>query len=210
MHDDWPDDALHRELIERNPRALEALIRRYSREMSYYIRVVLDGCGTIQDAEECTNDLFVITWQDIDSYDPSRGSLHTWLTMRAKYVALDRRRHIQRRQLAVLSLDGGHTATSREGEGVGVEVAMARATETSMDGLIEQRERREELQRALESLPELDRFLVYMRYFRLADTEEICKKTKLSRHAIDTRLWRARKALRDALEELTHERVRAH
>ena len=87
---------------------------------------------------------------------------------------------------------------------------MARATETSMDGLIEQRERREELQRALESLPELDRFLVYMRYFRLADTEEICKKTKLSRHAIDTRLWRARKALRDALEELTHERVRAH
>jgi RNA polymerase sigma-70 factor (ECF subfamily) len=78
-----------------------------------------------------------------------------------------------------------------------------------MEGLLEQRERREELRLALESLPELDRLLVYMRYFKLASTEDICKKTGLTRHAIDTRLWRARKALRDALEERTHGQVRA-
>lgn len=78
-----------------------------------------------------------------------------------------------------------------------------------MEGLLEQREQREELRQALESLSELDRLLVYMRYFRLATTDEICAKTGLSRHAIDTRLWRARKSLRDTLEELAHERVRA-
>ena len=94
MHDELPDDALHRGLLARDTRALEALIRRYSREMSYFIRLVLDNAGTLQDAEECTNDLFVTVWQDIESYDAGRGSLRTWLTMRAKYIALDRRRQI--------------------------------------------------------------------------------------------------------------------
>lgn len=203
MHDDWPDDALYRGLLERDPRSLEALIRRYSREMSYFIRLVLDTYGTSQDAEECTNDLFVVAWQDIEGYDPQRATLHTWLTMRAKFIALDRRRQIQRRQLVVMSLDGGEAGAGRDGDAAGVEGAIARAMETSMEGVLEQRERREELRQALELLPELDRYLVYMRYFRLASTEEICAKTNLSRHAIDTRLWRARKALRDTLESLT-------
>lgn len=210
MHDELPDDALHQGVLERNPRALEALIRRYSREMSYFIRVVLDTAGTHQDAEECANDLFVAVWQDIQSYDPARGALRTWLTMRAKYIALDRRRQIQRRQaLATTSLDSSEFAYSREGEPLSGESPVDRVAEHSMEGLLEQRERREELRQALASLPELDRLLVYLRYFKLASTEDICKKTGLTRHAIDTRLWRARKSLRDVLEERTHERVRA-
>lgn len=210
MHDDWPDDTLYRELIERNSRALEALIRRYSREMSYFIRLVLDHAGTPQDVEECANDLFIAVWQEIGSYDPARGSLRTWITMRAKYIALDRRRQIQRRQTVSMTLlDNGDHSSSRDGDGVPIESSAIRLAENSMEGLLEQRERREELWQALESLSELDRVLVYMRYFKLASTEEICQKTGLTRHAIDTRLWRARKSLRDALEERAHERVRA-
>lgn len=210
MHDDWPDEALYGGLIERNPRALEALIKRYSREMSYFIRLVLDHAGTPQDVEECTNDLFIAVWQEIEGYDPTRGSLRTWITMRAKYIALDRRRQIQRRQtVSMTSLDNSDHSGSRDGDGYLAEPSTVRFAENSMEGLLEQRERREELWQALESLSELDRVLVYMRYFKLASTEEICRKTGLTRHAIDTRLWRARKALRDALEEQSHERVRA-
>lgn len=210
MHEDWPDEALYGGLIERNPRALEALIKRYSREMSYFIRLVLDHAGTPQDVEECTNDLFIAVWQEIEGYDPTRGSLRTWITMRAKYIALDRRRQIQRRQtVSMTSLDNSDHSGSRDGDGYLAEPSTVRFAENSMEGLLEQRERREELWQALESLSELDRVLVYMRYFKLASTEEICRKTGLTRHAIDTRLWRARKALRDALEEQSHERVRA-
>ncbi|MFI5274499.1 MAG: sigma-70 family RNA polymerase sigma factor [Ktedonobacterales bacterium] len=210
MHDDLPDDALYRRVIERDPRALEALVRRYSREMSYFARVVLDNVGTIQDAEECAADLFVTLWQEIDSYDPTRGSLYTWLTMRAKYLALDRRRQIRRRQqFAITSLDSGDFGGGRDGETRGMELPATRLAEASMEGLLEQRERREELRQALESLSSLDLKLVYMRYFQLASTDEICAATGLSRHAIDTRLWRARKALREALQEKSHERVRA-
>src|SRR5258708_37812109 len=108
--------------------------------MSYFIRVVLNTWGTPQDAEECANDLFVPVWQDIGSFDPARGSLRTWLTMRAKFIALDRRRHVQRRQaLATTSLDateyGGRDGDLASGGG-----AASRAADTSMEGLLEQRE----------------------------------------------------------------------
>ena len=213
MQDELPDDALYRGVLERNPRALEALMRRYSREMSYFARVVLDTVGTPQDAEECASDLFVTVWWEIESYDPARGSLRTWLTMRTKFIALDRRRQIQRRQhLATTSLEAGELAAGRGGDGHGGgEVAASHLADVSvsMEGLLEQRERREELRAALESLSSLDLKLVYMRYFQLAGTEDICAATGLSRHAIDTRLWRARKALREALQEKTHEAVRA-
>jgi RNA polymerase sigma-70 factor, ECF subfamily len=208
VQDDWPDDALYAGLIARDPQALEALMRQYAREITYFIRALLNGTGTAQDAEECAQDLFVTAWQEIEMFTPTRGSLRTWLTMRAKYIALDRLRQLRRRQATVTSLDSEGLG-ARLGESHPGERPPAHLTDHNMEGLLEQRERREELRTALEALPELDRYLVYMRYFRLASTEDISAKTGLTRHAIDTRLWRARKTLRDALEEQTYERTRA-
>jgi RNA polymerase sigma factor (sigma-70 family) len=213
---DWSDDDLAQQLHERNPDALETLIARYSREMYYFIRLVLEGIGVAQDAEECANDLFVAIWQEIETFDVNRGTLRTWLTMRAKYIALDRRRHLSRRQTHILqsadenrqyaSSDGGG---NRKGDGWGYEnnnrVALPPHPEASMEHLLEQSERREELRQALATLPELDRYLIYQRYFKFASTEELAAKTGLTRHAVDTRLWRARKSLREALKEHAHE-----
>src|SRR6202035_2485921 len=98
VRQEWSDDDLVQRLHERDPEALETLISRYSREVFYFIRLVLDGIGVAQDAEECVNDLFVAVWQEIESFDSGRGTLRTWLTMRAKYIALDRRRQLCRRQ----------------------------------------------------------------------------------------------------------------
>jgi RNA polymerase sigma-70 factor (ECF subfamily) len=211
----WSDDDLAQRLQQRDPEALETLISRYSREVFYFIRLVLDGVGVAQDAEECVNDLFVAVWQEIETFDQERGTLRTWLTMRAKYIALDRRRQLLRRQAHTIqsaeenrqwALDSG----SRYGSERGAHEREQRATlpphaEASMENLLEQSERREELRLALATLPELDRYLIYQRYFKYASTEELAAKTGLTRHAVDTRLWRARKSLRDALEEHVHE-----
>jgi len=202
--------------MERDPAALETLIARYSREVFYFIRVVLDGIGAAQDAEECVNDLFVAVWQEIETFDANRGTLRTWLTMRAKYIALDRRRQLCRRQTHNLqsadenqqwnATDGGG---GRKANGWGCEshnrVTLPPHPEASMEHLVEQSERREELRQALTTLPELDRYLIYQRYFKFASTEELAAKTGLTRHAVDTRLWRARKNLREALKEYSHE-----
>jgi len=207
VHEEWTDEALYKGLVAREARALEALIRRYSREMSYFIRIVLEGVGTLQDAEECANDLFIAAWREIDSYDSARASLRTWLTMRAKYIALDKRRQVQRRHAGVISLDGGDRAKT-SGESSTQEIPALYLSDNSMEGLVEQQERREELESALNELNSLDRRLMLMRYFQLTPTEQICAETGLTRQAIDTRLWRARKALRDALGGHSHERVR--
>jgi RNA polymerase sigma factor (sigma-70 family) len=201
VQNDWGDDALWQGLVARDARALEALIARYAREVAYFVRVVLDGVGTVQDAEECVNDLFVAAWDDIHSFDPARGAFRTWLTMRAKYLALDRRRQIQRRQAwgTPLSLSGEDRSSRSGGQPSELEIVHAQATET-LDGLLERRERQQELRRALEALPELDRLLVYLRYFGPHSTEEIAARTGLTRRAIDTRLWRARRMLRDMME----------
>jgi RNA polymerase sigma factor (sigma-70 family) len=213
---DWSDDDLARRLNERDPEALETLISRYSREIFYFIRLVLDGVGVTQDAEECVNDLFVAVWQEIDTFDPGRGTLRTWLTMRAKYIALDRRRQLCRRQAHSIqsadedrqwnTADGTHNGKST-GWGYDREnrVALPPHPEASMESLLEQSERREALHLALATLPELERYLIYQRYFKFASTEELAAKTGLSRHAVDTRLWRARKSLREALKEHAHE-----
>jgi RNA polymerase sigma-70 factor (ECF subfamily) len=193
---------------------LEVLIARYSREIFYFIRLVLDGVGVTQDAEECVNDLFVTVWQEIDTFDSTRGTLRTWLTMRAKYIALDRRRQLCRCQTHNVQssdeLKGWHGAENNGSQPSSMwDYDLGQATllshpEASMENLLEQSERREELRRALATLPELDRFLIYQRYFKFASTEELAMKTGLTRHAIDTRLWRARKSLRDVLKEYAY------
>ena len=217
VRQNWSDEDLARRLRERDPEALETLIARYSRELFYFIRLVLDGVGAAQDAEECVYDLFLVAWQDIDAFDAERGTLRTWLTMRAKYIALDRRRHLLRRQPHhVQSADENRQWTSSDGSGgrkaagwAGSEstsrVALPPHPEASMEHLLEQSERREELRLALAKLPELDRYLIYQRYFMYASTEELAAKTGLTRHAVDTRIWRARKSLREALKEYVHE-----
>jgi RNA polymerase sigma-70 factor (ECF subfamily) len=213
----WSDEDIAQRLQQRDPEALETLISRYSREVFYFIRLVLDGVGVAQDAEECVNDLFIAVWQEIETFDPERGTLRTWLTMRAKYIALDRRRQLCRRQTHSLqTADGnrqwtlsnankGRMALSWSGNERDARMALPSHHEASMEHLLEQSERREELRLALATLPELDRYLIYQRYFKYASTEELAAKTGLTRHAVDTRLWRARRSLRDALEEYVHE-----
>lgn len=212
----WSDEDLAQRLLQRDPEALEMLISRYSRELFYFIRLVLDGIGVAQDAEECVNDLFVAVWQEIETFDVVRGTLRTWLTMRAKFIALDRRRQLCRKQAHSLQPADEHHQWATDGAGGrrawswGGNERSVRATfpphpEVSMESLLEQSEQREELRLALATLPELDRYLIYQRYFKYASTEELATKTGLTRHAVDTRLWRARKSLREALEEYVHE-----
>lgn len=214
MQDGCADEALWRGLQARDAHALEALIARYAHEVAYFVRIILDGVGTAQDAEECVNDLFVTVWEDADSFDPTRATFRTWLTMRAKYIALDRRRQMQRRveglRESAPSTSGmpGVWSAYRQGRPLADPTSLS----DSVEGLMERRERQQELRRALESLPELDRLVVYLRYFRLASADEIAARTGLTRRAVDTRLWRARKALRETLEafeEQTHGRVPA-
>lgn len=204
----WLDEhRLMEGLCTRDPLSLEALINRYSRELFYFARLILGGAGSVQDAEECLNDLFIVVWQEFESFDPARGSLRTWLIMRTKYIALDCRRQLLRQRSAglvqvplyeeyTLAQDQQPLESLKQQQ-----EAQMQLTTAGVDVLLEQRERREALRLALEQLPEFDRLIVYLRYFRFASIKAIAGRTGLTKHAVEARLWRARNALREALQE---------
>lgn len=203
--DSLTDAAVAEGLRRRDHASLEAIINRYSREIFYLIRLFLGSVGTTQDVEECVSDLFVSVWQDYEAFDASRGSFRTWLSMRAKYLALDRRRQLLRKHTAtvtVSALEAELEPNDRPGDSISRldrQRLQDSWTEDSLESLIERREQHELLRDALIKLPDLDRQLVYMRYFKLVSTDEMAAQTGLSKHAIDTRIWRARKQLKEAL-----------
>ncbi len=208
----WLDEQqLIEGLRKRDPMSLEALINQYSHELFYFARLILAGVGSAQDAEECLSDLFIVVWQEFDTFDPARGSLRTWLTMRTKYIALDRRRQLLRDhpgELPTVTLYEEYALAQDQRPLDSLkhqQEAQNHPMAAGVDALLEQQERREALHHALAQLPELDRLMVYLRYFQFASIEEIAARTGLTKHAVDTRLWRVRKSLREALQEHVHD-----
>lgn len=168
------DRSIYRGLCRRDPEALETLIRLYSRSLLYTIRCILGGVGTTEDAEEVLGDLFALVWYEIDSYDPGRASLGTWIRMRAKYAALDRRRQLRRRLDSVPLLDGCMASPEKSGP---------------------DRAERWDLDEILGTLDREDFELVCRRYFLQDSLGEISAQLGLSVNAVRNRLWRIRRRL---------------
>src|SRR5919106_353428 len=84
------DDQLLAERLRSGDReALGALYDRYaSVAMAVAVRVVSDP----ELAEDLVHDAYVAVWQKIDRFDPSRGSLRSWLLTIVRNRAIDRLR----------------------------------------------------------------------------------------------------------------------
>ncbi|MBN1485003.1 MAG: sigma-70 family RNA polymerase sigma factor [Chloroflexia bacterium] len=175
-----PDRMLYRKIQRRDSRALEELIRRYSQRLLDLIRRILGGLGSLEDAEEVLADTFCIVWYHINEYDPQRAPLATWMWMRAKYAALDRRRELRRRRDTVPLVEERKPPRSQVVEAV-------------------DNAERWDIAQVLLNLPALERELVYRRYFLQETLGEIAAQVGLSIHAVRNRLWRTRKLLRASI-----------
>lgn len=162
-----------------NPLALEYIIDTYGSAVYGLIQQILRGAAP-QDVEECVSDVFVAAWQKSSRYNPRRGSLKTWLLVIAKHTALD-----YRRKLAKHSAPGQITDFPESGPGV---------EEAVLD-----KEDLEQVLASVEKLPKQDRSIFYRRYVLYQDVVSIAKSLGMSRGAVDTRLWRMRRLLRQTL-----------
>ena len=107
------DIGLLRRLARGDQRALGELYDSHGpRLMGIAIRML----GSREDAEDLLHDVFVEVWKKAGDYDPSRGTVRTWIAMRVRSRCLDRlraRKHteeVEERHLGTeemnLSLDG--------------------------------------------------------------------------------------------------------
>ena len=184
------DQEMYQKLLDGDQGALKKLIDLYSTSVFKLVSHILEGMGSEQDVEECCSDVFFTCWNEIDRYQPDRASLRTFLLMLAKYISLDRRRKLTQKQPQIYSLEERKLKGS---EAIG-------ATNLPEE-FLEQKEQRQKILQALETLSPLDKELVYRRYFLYEKIEDLAEKKELSRQAVDNRLWRARKILRAYLQD---------
>ncbi len=164
-------------LRDRVPDALGFIIDQHEPAVSALVARILAGVGTSEDIEECVSDVFVAAWQGVADYDPTRGTVRTWLLMLAKYRALDMRRRFVR-------------ARQPEPE----------APRPASDPVVEQLLSREQQHALVESIERLEpgvRAVVIRRYLAGMTIADIARDLGLARSTVDNRLSRGRHQLRD-------------
>lgn len=64
----------------------------YDRYSSLLLAISVRMLGSRLEAEDLVHDVFMEAWRAANSYDPTRASVRTWLVMRTRSRALDRRK----------------------------------------------------------------------------------------------------------------------
>jgi RNA polymerase sigma-70 factor (ECF subfamily) len=135
--------------------------------------------GTAEEAEDAAQESFWRAYNAIQKYDPAR-SFGTWLLSIAAHYCIDQQR---RRRLPVTEMD---------------EIMEETAADTNIpnpEHAAIENEHQTQIQELLDTLPELDRAAIVLRYWQDYSEEEISLTLNISISAVKSRLHRARKKL---------------
>ena len=156
----------------------DALVCRYAeRVFAMIVRQVSD----MMDAEELAQDTFLKAFSHIDSYDPQKASLSTWLCRIAYRLTLD---FLKRRRPVIVAMEDNTEVIDEE-----VDLSTGRE------------ERIERLQELMDELPDDERMLLTLYYFEDRPLTEIAYITGIEPGALANRLYRTRKKLYKKLQE---------
>lgn len=141
-----------------------------------------------EDARECVNDTYLAAWNTIPPHRPS--NLSTFLGKLTRRICIDRWR--------------GMTAEKRGGSAVTVALEELQGCIPGGSDPVKEVEAKE-LARAistfLRTLPYIQRKAFLMRYFDMADMDQIQKELQISGSKAKSILHRVRKKMRDYLRE---------
>jgi RNA polymerase sigma-70 factor, ECF subfamily len=160
---------------------IERLMDLYMDSVYGVAKSILIYKGSEQDIEECVQDVFVEAWNNINKFDESRGSMKTWLLILCKYKALNIKK-----------------ALIKKNKIVDFEELQLPSKEAIEENLLF-KERKDEIIEAIKSFNPIDKEIFLRRYFMAQSIEYICIDMNLSRQAVDNRLWRGKKRLREIL-----------
>ena len=154
------------------------MVSRYAeRVFAMIVRQVPD----VMDAQELTQDAFMRAFDHIDSYDPHKASLSTWLCRIAYRLTLD---FMKRRHPVIVSLEDTKVwQTDISDEVLEAELSTGRE------------ERIERLQEVIDDLPDDERMLLTLYYFEDRPLTEIAYITGIDAKPLANRLYRTRKKL---------------
>jgi RNA polymerase sigma-70 factor (ECF subfamily) len=169
-----------RAFARRDPSAANELYDRFAPRV-YGLGMVM--LGNAAQAEDLVQDTFVKLWRNSARYDPSRGSLDTWVLLIARSLAIDliRRKVLETRILS----------THREPE---------RSVEPGPEDQAETQDLADRARRAMATLTPEQRAALELAYFSGKTSSEVAELEGIPVGTAKTRIRTALVKLREALE----------
>ncbi len=171
------EDELLKRLQLHDEQAYRFLYDHYSKALFVVIKQIISQQEV---AEDLLQETFVKVWQNIHTYDGSRGRLYTWMLSIARNLSIDRTRSKEfNKQSKTASLqDNVYTSAHTE---------EARVTDIG-------------LRRVLSSIPEENAKLIDLAYFKGYTQEEIAKILVMPVGTVKTRMRSAISNLRKLIK----------
>ena len=159
--------------------ALRALYRTYAGELYGFALNALGDRGT---AEEVVQEVFTRAWRHAEAYDPTRGSVRTWLYQIARHAIIDSRRRAAVRPALALH----EPRDEQDPEGLSIERAMLGW----------------QVAGALDKLTPEHRQVIRLAHVQGLAVREIAERLGLPEGTVKSRTWYALRSLRLVLEEM--------
>ncbi|NLI93015.1 MAG: sigma-70 family RNA polymerase sigma factor [Peptococcaceae bacterium] len=169
------------QMKKKNRRALEFAMDTYSNLVYSVVRSVLKAGFCEPYVEECINDVFLSVWNNMESFDQTKGDFKCWIAAIAKYRAIDYQRKLSR-QNSVEFFDDNELYD-----------------ELTTENIVVSKENRKELLMAIRDMNDQDREIFIRRYFLSEGIENIARTFSVDRNVVDQRLSRGRKFLKEKL-----------
>ena len=156
------------------------MIEKYTKSIYCLAYRILSPSMGKEDIEECVADVFFDAWVKIDQFDEKKGNFRTWLLILTKYKALT----YKRKKPLINSIT--------------IEEAKAQDS-CNIEEKVLLRQDQEKVVEIINSFNPIDKELFFRRYFFGETINDLAKVFNLSRSAIDNRLLRGRKIIKEAL-----------
>lgn len=164
-------------------KAMQAAIKAYGSIVKYIVIQIIGGENP-GDVEECISDIFYELWMKIGGYDPSKGTLKSYLIGIAKHKALNKYRFIARDRECHVPLEEEITLNQME----------------PSEKVMKQFEAKE-VNEVVEQMSEPERTIFIKRYFNGERIKDIAKALQLDTKFIENKLYREKAKLKKKLME---------
>lgn len=158
--------------------ALEYVIEQYSSFVNAIAYKVLSGIS-VDAVDDCVNDVFLVVWQNSGQFKGEPEDFKKWIGMMTKYKAIDIFRKLEKQCAREQSDD----------------LLEQKSTGVSLQEQLVSKEEKKELLFAISKLEQVDRDIFMMKYYLQLSNQEIAEALRLTKAAVENRLYRGKKKL---------------
>lgn len=171
---------LVRGIKNRDSAAYAYMIGKYTKTVYCLAYNILSDSHSREDIEECAADVFLDAWIKIAGFDEEKANFRTWLLILTKYKALTYKR--KKRLCNAVDLED-------------VEIK----SDINLENEVFLRQDQEQVLKIINSFSKTDREIFVRRFFLGEKISDLARIFNLSRSAIDNRLLRGRKIIKEGL-----------